>query len=217
MNDFVSKALAWCAAHWELVCTLLTLLAYAWLNAKNARTAIEKRAGSRALRVLDAVSIATMEGAKNKASAPLLGKSIADAARAEIAKGFAEAQAEAEAGRATQAPPSPDASGERASAGFAELGVVGGIVGALGLALFLGLSASLLSGCPALPKADGCTVGAVRCSEQGVPQTCDVGKRWTPMDDQCSAHEAQCCVTNAYSSRVIATCLPMSEVCHAAQ
>lgn len=97
--------------------------------------------------------------------------------------------------------------------GFAERGVIAVIAGVA----LLALGVSLLSGCPRMPAAEGCASGAVRCSERGVPQLCDSQGRWTPMDDQCSAHEAQCCVTSAYSSRTIAVCLPMTEACHAAQ
>lgn len=87
---------------------------------------------------------------------------------------------------------------------------------AVGAAGVLGLAACL-SGCPRMPPAEGCGSGAVRCSERGVPQLCDPQGRWTPMDDQCGAHNAQCCVTRAYSARLIAVCLPMTEACHAAE
>lgn len=119
MKELASKALAWSLAHWDVVLSVLSLIAYAWLNAKNARTAVEKRAGSRIVRAVDRLAVLTMQGAKNKASAPLLGKSIADAAREEIAKGFDAIKAEIDAERErmrpreTQAPPPP--SGEEAS------------------------------------------------------------------------------------------------------
>lgn len=88
----------------------------------------------------------------------------------------------------------------------------------LRFALFaIALVCALLSGCPRMPVAEGCASGAVRCSDRGVPQLCDPQGRWTPMDDQCSAHNAQCCVTRAYSARLIAVCLPMTEACHAAE
>lgn len=110
MEAFASKALAWCSAHWEIVSSVLGLLAYAWLNAKNARTAVEKRGGSWLVRVIDAASVATMAGAKNKASAPVFGKSIVDAARAEVERQIAEP-------RETIAPEpaAPDVSGSRSS------------------------------------------------------------------------------------------------------
>lgn len=90
MNELGSKALAWSLAHWDVVLGLLGLLSYAWLNAKNARTAVEKRAGGGVVAWIDRAAVLTMKGASNKVSAPVLGKSLADAARAELTKELVE-------------------------------------------------------------------------------------------------------------------------------
>ncbi len=76
--------------------------------------------------------------------------------------------------------------------------------------------AACLAGCVRLPPSDRCGAGAVRCSLQGVPQLCDPQGRWTPMDEQCSRSNGQCCVTSAYSARRIALCLPREEACRGA-
>lgn len=100
MTELGSKALAWSLAHWDVVLGLLGLLSYAWLNAKNARTAVEKRAGGGVVAWIDRAALLTMKGASNKVSAPVLGKSLADAARAELTKELVE--------RETQVPPASD-------------------------------------------------------------------------------------------------------------
>lgn len=182
MEAMASKALAWCGAHWEIVSTILGLLAYAWLNAKNARTAVEKRGGSWLVRMIDAASVATMAGAKNKASAPILGKSIVDAARAEVERQMSEP-------RETIAPEpaAPDVSGPRKSEpGFIDERVL------LGIVAVLVLPALALTGCP-MPAPDGCSPGSRRCHED-TPQVCSPGQRWTPADVTCSTVRATCVV-----------------------
>lgn len=102
----------------------------------------------------------------------------------QVVRGIAERASVASAPpRETQAPPPPDA-----SAGFAELRVLGAIVGSLAV---VALSVSL-AGCP-MPAADGCSPGARRCHED-TPQVCSPGQRWTPADVTCSTVNASCVV-----------------------
>jgi hypothetical protein len=82
----LQQLLTWITAHWEMASSVLTLICYAWLNARNARTAVEKRGGSRMVAIIDRLAVTTMKGAQNKLSAPLLGQSIADEAKAIIAE-----------------------------------------------------------------------------------------------------------------------------------
>lgn len=102
----------------------------------------------------------------------------------QVVKGLAErASVASEPARETQAPPPPDA-----SAGFAELRVLGAIVGSLAVVALAGL----LAGCP-MPAPDGCSPGARRCHED-TPQVCSPGQRWTPADVTCSTVRATCVV-----------------------
>ncbi len=185
---------AWALAHWDVVLSLLGLLAYAWLNAANARTAIEKRAGSKLLAIIDRIAVLTMKGAANRASAPVLGKSIADGLREQLGTVRDEPLAGTGEGvqinsdgappirRETQAPPPPS------EPGFVErsiLLVVGGVAA-------LALGVMMLTGCP-MPAPDGCSPGSRRC-HQDTPQVCSPGQRWTPADVTCSTVNAQCVV-----------------------
>lgn len=208
MKNMLVMAWAWVLAHpQEVLSTIVGFIgAIAALSIVNARKT-GKPVGALAVFV-DRAAARTRADAVNKGwSLPGIGYSVFATAQ-EI-----KAESDAEAEHATKAPPSPDASASRSSAGFVDRSVMM----AVGGVFLLALGVSLLSGCPRMPAAEGCASGAVRCSERGVPQLCDSQGRWTPMDDQCSTHEAQCCVTAAYSARTIAVCLPMSEVCHAAQ
>ena len=154
MKEIASKALAWSLAHWDVVLGVLSLLAYAWLNAKNARTEVEKRAGSRIVRAIDRLAVLTMQGAKNKASAPVLGKSIADAARAEIGEDFDAIKAEIDAERErmkpreTQAPPPPS------EPGYVEPWVL--------VALVVAVIAALAAGCSGGSLRDALRFNGVR-------------------------------------------------------
>lgn len=114
----LSTIITWCLAHWDLVSGLIAAVCYVWLNARNARTAVEKRGGSRLVAIIDRLAVITMRGAQNKLSIPLLGQSITDEAKAIIAEQIAIV------------PESPDKSGpvsavtvgdERGNDGFVDL------------------------------------------------------------------------------------------------
>ena len=78
----IKTIIAWCLTHWDLVSGIIAALCYAWLNARNARTAVEKRGGSKLVAIIDRLAMITMKGAQNKLSIPLLGQSIAEEAKA---------------------------------------------------------------------------------------------------------------------------------------
>lgn len=221
----ISTIVEWANAHPRIIAAIVLALGYLLLNWKVARTAIEKRAGSKLLAGLDLIAVAGMKGASSRLNAPgvpskPITTELGDIVRDTIVPAIVAANAPAEPPPAPPAPadPAPASDVPRGSSAGFVTGPVLRAIAALAFAALCIVGPMLsLTGCPGMPSVDGCTVGAVRCSERGVPQTCDVGKRWTPMDDQCSAHGAQCCVTAAYSSRTIAVCLPMSEACHVAQ
>lgn len=74
------------------------------------------------------------------------------------------------------------------------------------LPLFLTLLA--LTGCPTMPKPDGCTPHDQRCWH-GVPQICSPGQRWTPADSPCAPPASECCLTpSAFGGPPIYACVP---------
>lgn len=95
---------------------------------------------------------------------------------------------------------------DRATRGFVDLKVLRAVAIGIVAALCVVAPIMALPGCP-MPPIDHCTVGAARCSPNGVPQHCDTEGRWTPVDDQCAAYGNECVVTRAYSERNIAVCL----------
>ncbi len=204
---------AWALAHWDVVLSLLGLLAYAWLNAANARTAIEKRAGSKLLAIIDRIAVLTMKGAANRASAPVLGKSIADDLRAQLGTVRDEPLAGTGEGvqinsdgtppirRETQAPPPPS------EPGFVERSILLVIAVASALALV-----ALLAGCP-MPAPDNCTPFATRCSPSGIPETCSQSQRWShaPPASPCSSRgPVVCCRTRSPWGNELHACAPQS-------
>lgn len=150
---------------------LIAGIVYLVLNAINSR--LDGVPDTRPERILDRLVIVTRAGAVNRASLPILGKSLFD----EVVD-FVRDEAE----RDSQPPPD----GPQGAAGFAAVWVLRAVS-----LVMLALAFLFSQGCKLKPQ-DCETPFATRCSPRGVPQVCSADRRWSQNSSDPCPSSAPC-------------------------